>query len=573
MSRGHGILCTVLARSEVNKQSLSTNEAVFDRLVRLEEENQQLKAHYQQICERNTLLSEEVRWLKAQLFGRSSEKSAPEISPDQNMLFNEAEVLAAIAAAEEQESTQVVKIDGYERKKKPGRKAIPEQFPRTPVLHDIPESEKVCPHDGTPLERIGEETSEQYDYTPPQLKVLRHERPKYSCPCCHQGVKIAPVPVQLLPKSMASPSMLAHITTAKFVDGLPLTRQSKQLARLGLDLGAGTMGAWMNTIGGEKVVPLIHLMNEVMLTEPFIHCDETPLQVLKSEKAPSSEHYMWVRAAGPPGRRIILFNYAPTRNTDALMQLLTGPDGPYRGKLVSDGLKIYDGLAEAWGLLLFGCLAHCRRYYVQAQKVGESPSGRTLARVVIKDHIGELYRVEREIKALRERREQAGQALALDEVLQIRQHKSVPIAARFKQWLDEIGPGVPPKSALGKAIGYSLSQWPKLVRYVDHPEIPADNNRVEQAIRPFAVGRNAWMFCDTQAGARASANLYSLVSTAQANGIEPLAYLTYLYTHLPAATTLEQLEALLPWTVKPLLKHSAEANPSISSSALMQPRG
>src|ERR1035441_4852149 len=161
---------------------------------------------------------------------------------------------------------------------------------------------------------------------------------------------------------MASPSMLAHITTAKFVDGLPLTRQSKQLARLGLDLGAGTMGAWMNTIGGEKVVPLIHLMNEVMLTEPFIHCDETPLQVLKSEKAPSSEHYMWVRAAGPPGRRIILFNYAPTRNTDALMQLLTGPDGPYRGKLVSDGLKIYDGLAEAWGLLLFGCLAHCRRY-------------------------------------------------------------------------------------------------------------------------------------------------------------------------------------------------------------------
>jgi hypothetical protein len=367
--------------------------------------------------------------------------------------------------------------------------------------------------------------------------------------------------------------MLAHITTAKFVDGLPLTRQSKQLARLGLDLGAGTMGAWMNTIGGEKVVPLIHLMNEVMLTEPFIHCDETPLQVLKSEKAPSSEHYMWVRAAGPPGRRIILFNYAPTRNTHALMQLLTGPDGPYRGKLVSDGLKIYDGLAEAWGLLLFGCLAHCRRYYVQAEKVGESPSGRTLARVVIKDHIGELYRVEREIKALRERREQAGQALALDEVLQIRQHKSVPIAARFKQWLDEIGPGVPPKSALGKAIGYSLSQWPKLVRYVDHPEIPADNNRVEQAIRPFAVGRNAWMFCDTQAGARASANLYSLVSTAQANGIEPLAYLTYLYTHLPAATTLEQLEALLPWTVKPLLKHSAEANPSISSSALMQPRG
>jgi transposase len=153
---------------------------------------------------------------------------------------------------------------------------------------------------------------------------------------------------------------------------------------------------------------------------------------------------------------------------------------------------------------------------------------------------------------------------SLDEVLQIRQHKSVPIAAAFKQWLDEIGPGVPPKSALGKAIGYSLSQWPKLVRYLDHPEIPPDNNRVEQAIRPFAVGRAAWMFCDTQAGARASANLYSLVMTAQANGIEPLAYLTYLCTQLPAATTVEQFEALLPWNVKEPLKRSAEAHPSSS---------
>jgi transposase len=553
----------VPALSSVTPQALGTNPSVLDRLVRLEAENQQL-------VERNTLLMEEVRWLKGQLFGRSSEKGATDVSPEQNMLFNEAEVLAAIAAAEAQENNQVIQIDGYERKQKPGRKAIPADFPRTQVLHDIPESEKVCPHDGTPLVRIGEETSEQYDYAPPQLKVLRHERPKYSCPCCHQGVKIAPPPVQLLPKSMASPSMLAHITTAKFVDGLPLTRQSKQFARLRLDIGAGTMGVWMNTIGGEKVVPLINLMNEAMLTEPYIHCDETPLQVLKSDKAPSSEHYMWVRAAGPPGQRMILFNYAPSRSTDALMRLLTGPDGQYRGKLVSDGLKIYDGLGEAWGLQQFGCLAHCRRYYVQAEKVGQSPSGRTLARVAIKDYIGELYRVEREIKALRERHEQEGKILTLDAVLKIRQGKSVPIAAGFKTWLDEIGPGVPPKSALGKALGYSQSQWPKLIRYLEHPEIPADNNRVEQAIRPFAVGRNAWMFCDTQAGARASANLYSLVSTAQANGIEPLAYLTYLYTHLPAASTLEQLEALLPWNVKSLLQRSAEAHPSISASVLTQ---
>jgi transposase len=549
-------------------KTLDESQSVSDRLRRLEADKQALSAHNAQLVERNTLLLEEVQWLKSQLFGRSSEKSTADVSPDQRMLFNEAEVLAAIAAADEKAGTQ--SVDAHERHATPGRKAIPEKFPRKQVIHDIPESEKICPLDGTPLVQIGEEVSEQYEYTPPKLMVLQHVRPKYASGCDHSGVKIAPVALQLLPKSMASPSLLAHITTAKFVDGLPLTRQSKQFERLGLDIGAGTMGVWMNTIGGEKVVPIINLMNEAMLEEPYIHCDETPLQVLKSHKAPSSEHYMWVRAAGPPGRRMILFDYVANRNTEALMTLLTGPDGQYSGKLISDGLKIYDGLAEAWQLQHFGCLSHCRRYYVTAEKVGQSPTGRTLARVVIRDFIGALYGVERHIKALRERREQAGQVFGLDEVLKIRQEKSVPIAAAFKQWLDEVGPGVTPTSALGKAIAYTIKQWPKLIRYLDHPEMPPDNNRVENAIRPFAVGRAAWMFCDTQGGARASANLYSLVLSAQANGMEPLEYLSHLYTQLPAATTVEQFEALLPWNVKETLKQSAATPPAINPTAPRQ---
>jgi len=550
-------------------KTLDESQSVSDRLRRLEEDKQALAAHNAHLVERNTLLLEEVHWLKSQLFGRSSEKSTADVSPDQRLLFNEAEVLAAIAAAEEKAGTQ--SVDAHERNAKPGRKAIPAKFPRKQVIHDIPESEKVCPHDGKPLVRIGEEISEQYQYTPPTLIVLQHVRPKYASACDHPGgVKIAPVPLQLLPKSMASPSLLAHITTAKFVDGLPLTRQSKQFERLGLNIGAGTMGTWMNTIGGEKVVPIINLMNEAMLEEPYIHCDETPLQVLKSQKAPSSEHYMWVRAAGPPSRRMILFDYVPNRNTETLMALLTGPDGRYSGKLISDGLKIYDGLAEAWELEHFGCLSHCRRYYVAAEKVGQSPSGRTLARVVIRDFIGALYGVERHLKTLRARREQAGQLFSLDEVLQLRQEKAVPIATAFKKWLDEVAPGVTPTSALGKAIAYSLSQWPKLVRYLDHPEMPADNNRVENAIRPFAVGRAAWMFCDTQGGARASANLYSLVLSAQANGMEPLEYLTHLYKQLPAATTVEQFEALQPWNVKETLKQSAVAPPSINPTTPSQ---
>jgi transposase len=329
----------VSALAESIAKTLDESQSVSDRLRRLEADKQALSAHNAQLVERNTLLLEEVQWLKSQLFGRSSEKSTADVSPDQRMLFNEAEVLAAIAAADEKAGTQ--SVDAHERHAKPGRKAIPEKFPRKQVIHDIPESEKICPLDGTPLVRIGEEVSEQYEYTPPKLMVLQHVRPKYASGCDHPGgVRIAPVALQLLPKSMASPSLLAHITTAKFVDGLPLTRQSKQFERLGLSIGAGTMGVWMNTIGGEKVVPIINLMNEAMLEEPYIHCDETPLQVLKSHKAPSSEHYMWVRAAGPPGRRMILFDYVASRNTEVLMALLTGPDGRYSGKLISDGLKI-----------------------------------------------------------------------------------------------------------------------------------------------------------------------------------------------------------------------------------------
>lgn len=299
-----------LHNAQLTQLSRQKSEAE-QRAEALERENAQLKAQLSQSCETTVLLKEEIAWLKAQFFGRSSEKqSAAEVSPDQRMLFNEAEVLAAIAAADAAERAPMP-IAAHERKKKSGSKVIPAQFPREIVPHDLPESEKVCPHDGTRLERMGAERAERYHFEAPKLIVKVHERYKYSCPCCRQGVKIAPLTAHILPKSMAEPSLLAHITTAKFVDGLPLTRQSQQFARLGLDLGAGTMGTWVNTIGAERLPPLINLMHEAQLAEPYVHCDETTVQVLRSDKAPTSDHYMIVRAAGPPGRRIVIFTYAP----------------------------------------------------------------------------------------------------------------------------------------------------------------------------------------------------------------------------------------------------------------------
>ena len=255
------------------------------------------------------------------------------------MLFNEPEVLAAIGAAIGTDADAVIRIEEHERKKKPGKKAIPEDFPRIPVVHDFPESEKICSHDGTALVVIGHEAAERYDYGAPQLRVLVHKRLKYAC-------------LSLLPPgSEARPGAAAAFAQEHGECLLAGAHHDREIRRSTADApeppiraserqcGPGTMALWMNTIGGEKLPPLIALMHEAMLAEPVLHCDETTVQVLKGEKAVSSDHYMIVRAAGPPGRRIVLYNYALTRNVETLKQILTGPDGPYRGKLVCDGLE------------------------------------------------------------------------------------------------------------------------------------------------------------------------------------------------------------------------------------------
>ena len=428
----------------------------------LEESRREIDA----LSTRMALLKEENRWLKQQLFGRSSEKRSAElVSPDQGrLLFNEAEALADAGAP----AAPRVIIPAHARRKG-GRKALPAELARIEVIHDLAESEKRCAHDGAVLERIGEECSEQLDYIPAQLRVIRHVRLKYACPCCHQGVKLAPVPAQLLPKSNASPALLAHIATAKYVDGLPLHRQERQFARLGIELGRASMASWMIKLGA-RVVPIINLLNDQLLESPLVHMDETRVQVLKSEKAPTAEHWMWVRAAGPPGRRIVLFDYDPSRGGHVPRRLLEG----YRGILLSDGYEAYDVLARSAALVHAGCMAHARRRFEDARKVQSNAESRA---AIALDYIGQLYAIERSLKE----REPA-------EKLALRQERSAPLMARLHDWLLDLAPQVLPQSALGKAVHYALKQWPKLSVFLEYPVVPLDNNRCENAIRPFVTG-------------------------------------------------------------------------------------
>ncbi len=524
-------------------------------LRQLREAHEQLQAEHRHTLERKGLLEEEVRWLKGQLYGRSSERlSDPGVSPDQKMLFNEAEVLAAIEAAEALDAQRTTIVAAHERKARPhsgGREPIPGHLPRKEIVHDPSAQEKWCQHEHEGVcwarQRIGEEVSERYHFEPAKVWVERHVYPKYACEHCHQGVTVAAAIKNILPKSNASASLLAHVVSSKFDDGLPIFRICRQLERQEVRLSPGTMGTWVNTVGSETVLPLINLMNDDLLAHSLVQMDETYLQVLQSQKAPSSEHYMVVRAAGPPGRRIVLFTYVPSRTAAALKELLMGSEGPFRGKLLTDGLELYDIVTESLGLEHFGCLQHCRTYYHKALKVTELPSGRALARVAMEDYLGRVFKTERELKELREERERTGSTLELEEILKLRRQKSAPVLAAFKRWVEDLLPGVPPLSALGKALAYTTKQWPKLVRHLEHPEVPAHNNYIENLIRPFSQGRRVWLFANNPLGATASAHLYSLVATARANGLEPCAYLNYLFESLPAAETVEALEALLPW--------------------------
>jgi len=489
------------------------------------------------------LLEAENRWLKAQLFGRSSERAPAEDGhPHQTWLFNEAEALARAAES----APQTVAIPAHQRIKR-GRKPLSAELPRIEVIHDLPEAEKVCARDGTPLERIGEESSEQLDFKPAQVRVIRHIRPKYACPCCRQGVQIAAVAPALFPKSLATPALLAHITTAKFVDGLPLHRQEAQFARLGVGLGRATMAGWMIRLGATHVVPLINLLRERMFEHPLIHCDETRLQVLKSDKAPTTDHWMWVRASGPPAERIVLFDYDASRGGAVPRRLLEG----YRGRLLTDGYEAYAGAAQALGLVHAGCWAHARRRFDEARKA--QPDTATHAQTALA-FIRELYLIERTLW-------DRDRPMTPAERLAVRQQHSAPVIEGYYAWLEALAPSVLPQSRLGKAVQYALGQWPKLTVFLRDGELPLDNNRCENAIRPFVIGRKGWLFSDTVAGATASANLYSLVETAKANHLEPHAYLSLIFTRLPTLTTVEDYEALLPWNAKAELASSAAPSP------------
>jgi transposase len=384
------------------------------------------------------------------------------------------------------------------------------------------------------LKEIGVQTSEQLHIIPAEVRVIRHERVKYACPCCDQTLRIAPAPPRLIPKGLFTESALAWVIQAKYQDGLPLYRQAALLNRFGGEISRNTLAGAVVRVG-EAVQPIVNLLREELLEADLLHADETELQVLKEpNRAAQRKSYLWAQMSGS-GPPIRLFTYAPSRSADTARSLFEGA----RGALMSDGYEVYANLAQSFGLVHLGCWAHARRRFVEAEaalpktaRTPEQPATQFIAA------IGELYAIEARARQV-----------SAEERARLRQAHSRSVLAKIEALTLEHLHRVLPGSLLGQALHYLAHQWPKLVRFVEGGRYPIDNNACENTIRPFVVGRRNWLFADTVGGAKASANLYSLIETAKANGLEPYRYLCALFRALPHATCLADFEALLPWRI------------------------
>ena len=506
----------------VVKDTLTSEEQ--DRLAAIAA--QPLKALRQlQLLETKLAKYEEERRLeRARRFGASSEAG-----DDQYRLFDEADVQTSTEALDDVSVDAVVTA---QTKRRPKRKPLPADLPRVVVNHTLPLEQQQCSC-GCQMSVVGEKVTEQLDVIPASVRVIEHRRTTYSCPNCDESIQTTPLPPQPIPKSLASPGLLAHVAVAKYADGLPLYRQSKQFARLGIDMPRNTLAGHMVKLG-ELIQPLMDQLQHHLMAYDIVHMDETPVQVLKEAgKVAKSQSYMWVMKGGPPDQPAIRYQYDPSRAQTVPLALLAG----FKGYLQTDGYAGYNAVLRDPDIQGLGCWAHARRQFMDAKKAlpkAEQNKGNKVNQALA--FIGKLYQLEQVIKA------------SEPEERKTRRHTdATPILDRFRTWLDK--QSVPPQSALGKAIRYTLAQWPRLLIYTQDGRLNIDNNPVENAIRPFALGRRNWLFSDSQGGARASANLYSLIETAKANGLNDYAYLKTLLTQLPMATTEEELQRLLPWNV------------------------
>ena len=497
-------------------QSLHESHAL---IISQQEEIVQLQARYRQVLEQFKLAQQRN-------YARSSESNVLQLE----LQFDEADSVPPQELPKEEDNTITVTYT----KSKPKRRPLPDNLPREVIEHDVPEHEKQCTC-GCLKQRIGEEVTEQLEVIPAQLKVIQHVRPKYACNRCDEGVSIAPMPKLFLPKSMATPSLVAYTIISKYQDHLPLYRQEKIWQRMGIEIARNTVCGWIMA-AAEVCMPMRDALMKSLIASGYIQADETRLQVMdEPNRKNTSLSYMWLYRSAKPDKPVVLFDYRETRQAAWPKDMLRD----FKGYLQTDGYKGYDWVDKESDIIHLGCMAHARRPFAELVKLSKTV-GKSHQAVAWFQKLYAIEKIAREGKFTHEQR------------YQLRMEKAKPILEEMKSWLDQSLRHAVPQSKLEGALVYMHERWSELTNYLTDGSLEIDNNGAENQIRPFALGRKNWLIAGSPRGAHASALFYSLIATANANAINPFDYLKYLFENIRSCKTKDEFSALLPFNIKSL---------------------
>jgi len=475
---------------------------------------------------------EQFRLAKHRQFGVSSEKSEYDIC--QLNMFNEAETASDINTAE----PELSEIKGHYRKRKRlTNDSLPEDIPVETVEYELTDIECVCPECGGNMHVMGHDSRKELVIIPAQVKIREHRQAVYSCRRCennsdHTPILKASVPESVIRGSFASPEAIAHIMVQKYVMGVPLYRQEQEWNRNGIMLSRQTMSNWLIKAAGDWLEPIYERLKTLMLQRDVLHADETTLQVLNERgKSAQSKSYMWLyRTGGDAERSIVLYEYKPDRSSRHPESFLKG----FKGYLHADGYEGYRKLSEH--ITVIGCWAHMRRKFDEALKILPEKDREVSYAMRGKRLCDKLFELEHSFVCM-----------PPTERFSKRQEKSKPLVDEFFTWAATVN--APPKTALGKAIHYAISQRLYLERFLLDGRLEICNNRAERSIKPFVIGRKNWLFSNTPKGAKASSVIYSIIETAKENGVNPFHFLVYIFYNAPNLNLKNSNDAdiLLPW--------------------------
>ena len=472
----------------------------------------------------------ELRRLKAWRFDAKTER----MNAEQRQLFEEtlaadqADLEAQLAAlkAASKESDDATDTTDTNTRRQPKRQALPEHLKRVEHHHEPESTTCGC---GEAMVRIGEDVSERLDIIPAQFFVHRHIRGKWTCKCCQTLVQ-EPVAPQVIDKGMPTAGLVAHITVSRFVDHIPYYRQEQINARSGVHTPRSTLASWSGQAGA-ALIPLYDAHRKFVLSCSVVHADETPVAMLDPGAGKTKRAYIWAYARSgfdvSPG---VVYEFCVGRGAKYPLEFLKG----WSGTLVCDGYGGYDQVMAQERRVSAGCLAHARRKFDELVKDNLSPVGTQAIQ-----RIAALYKIEREIKCL-----------SAEERHATRHSSAKSLCKDLQEWLTLERQRVPEGSATAKAIAYSLNRWDALTAYLDNGAVPIDNNHIENLVRPWAMGRKAWLFAGSELAGQRAAIVMSLLQSAKLHGHDPWAYLKDVLTRLPGHMN-SRIEELLPHRWQP----------------------